>query len=97
VSLQFDYNDLNLPGNYGKEKLFLIGPRVDLTFTDKLFLTTYVQYNNLLDNMNLNARFQWRYKPASDLFIVYTENYFPGEFASKNRALVFKLTYWLNL
>ena len=97
VSLQFDYNDLNLPGNYGKEKLFLIGPRVDLTFTDKLFLTTYVQYNNLLDNMNLNARFQWRYKPASDLFIVYTENYFPGEFTSKNRALVFKLTYWLNL
>lgn len=96
VSLQFDYNDLNLPDNYGKEKLFLIGPRVDLTLSDKVFLTTYVQYNNLLDNMNLNARFQWRYKPASDLFIVYTENYFPGEFNSKNRALVFKLTYWLN-
>ncbi len=97
VSLQFDYNDLNLPDNYGKEKLFLIGPRVDLTLSDKVFLTTYVQYNNLLDNMNLNARFQWRYQPASDLFIVYTENYFPGEFTSKNRALVFKLTYWLNL
>jgi Domain of unknown function (DUF5916) len=97
VSLQFDYNDLNLPDNYGKENLFLIGPRVDLTLTDKLFLTTYVQYNNLLDNMNLNARFQWRYKPASDLFIVYTENYFPNGLTSKNRALVFKLTYWLNL
>jgi hypothetical protein len=97
VSLRFDFNDLDLPGNYGKEKLFLIGPRFDVTFTDKIFLTTYIQYNNLLDNVNLNARFQWRYKPASDFFIVYTENYLPENLFSKNRALVFKLTYWFNL
>lgn len=97
MSLLFDYNDIDLPEQYGREKLFLIGPRVDITFTDKLFLTTYFQYNNLLDNMNLNIRFQWRYQPASDLFLVYTENYFPDHFRSKNRALVFKFTYWLNL
>lgn len=97
VSLLVDYNDVNLPEAYGQERLFLIGPRIDLTFTHNLFLTTYFQYNNLLDNMNLNVRFQWRYQPASDLFVVYTENYFPDHFRSKNRALVFKLTYWLNL
>jgi hypothetical protein len=97
LSLTFDYNDLRLPDNYGREKLFLIGPRLDLTFTDKIFLTTFVQYNDLADNVNLNARFQWRYKPASDFFIVYTENYLPETFRSKNRALVFKFTYWLNL
>jgi hypothetical protein len=97
VSMLFDYNDVKLPDSYGQEKLFLIGPRVDFTLTDKIFLTTYFQYNNLLDNVNLNARFQWRYKPASDIFLVYTENYFPNHFTSKNRALVFKLTYWLNL
>lgn len=97
ISLRLDFNDLNLPDNYGQEQLFLIGPRLDLTFTDKIFLTTYYQYNNLLDNMNLNARFQWRFRPASDLFIVYTENYLPEDFSSKNRALVFKMTYWMNL
>ncbi len=97
VSLRFDYNDLKLTGKYGREKLFLVGPRVDLTFTDRLFLTTYVHYNKLLDNMNLNVRFQLRYQPASDFFIVYTENYLPETIASKNRALVFKFTYWLNL
>ncbi len=97
ISLRFDYNDLQLPENYGAEQLFLIGPRIDLTFTDKLFLTTFVQYNNLLDNVNLNARFQWRYQPTSDIFIVYTENYLPENLNSKNRALVFKMTYWLNL
>jgi hypothetical protein len=97
ISMRVDYNDVRLKEGYGKEKLFLVGPRIDLTFTDKLFLTTYVQYNNLLDNVNLNARFQWRYKPASDFFIVYTENYLPSTFGSKNRALVFKFTYWFNL
>ena len=97
VSMRVDYNDVRLKDGYGKEKLFLVGPRIDLTFTDKLFLTTYVQYNNLLENVNLNARFQWRYKPASDFFIVYTENYVPSPFGSRNRALVFKFTYWFNL
>jgi hypothetical protein len=97
LSVEFDYNDLQLPDNYGREKLFIISPRMDLTFTDKIFLSTFLQYNTLADNVNLNARFQWRYKPASDFFIVYTENYLPAGFASKNRALVFKLTYWLNI
>ncbi|MEL6593077.1 MAG: DUF5916 domain-containing protein, partial [Bacteroidota bacterium] len=97
IGLRFDYNDLQLAPGYGETKLFLIGPRIDLTFTDELFLTTFIQYNNLLNNINLNARFQWRYQPASDFFIVYTENYLPEGLASKNRALVFKLTYWLNL
>lgn len=97
IAMRFDFNDLRLPENFGQEQLFLIGPRIDLTFTDKIFLTTYVQYNNVLNNVNLNARFQWRYQPASDLFIVYTENYLPGNLETKNRALVLKLTYWLNL
>ena len=97
LSLRFDYNDIDLPDTYGKEKLFLVSPRLDLTFTDKIFLTTFVQYNKLSDNVNLNARFQWRYKPASDFFVVYTENYLPENLNSKNRSLVFKLTYWLNL
>jgi hypothetical protein len=96
-TMRFDYNDLRFPSNYGKEKLFLIGPKVDLTFTEKLFFTTFVQYNNVADNMNLNARFQWRFKPASDFFIVYTENYLPENFKTKNRAIVLKLTYWLNI
>lgn len=97
IALRFDFNDLALAEGYGDEQLFLIGPRIDLTFTDQLFLTTFIQYNNVLDNVNLNARLQWRYQPASDFFLVYTENYLPGNLNSKNKALVFKATYWLNL
>ena len=97
LTMRFDYNNLKLPEDYGDEELILLGPKLDVTFTDKLFFTGYYQYNNLADNMNLNARLQWRYKPASDFFIVYTENYFPTGFASKDRALIFKFTYWINI
>jgi Domain of unknown function (DUF5916)/Carbohydrate family 9 binding domain-like len=97
LAIRFDYNDLKLASGYGTEKLFVVGPRLDLTFTNSLFFTTFLQYNNLNDNVGLNTRLQWRYKPASDFFIVYTENYLPENLVSKNRALVFKFTYWLNI
>lgn len=97
LSIRADFSDIDFPEAYGKARFLLLGPRLDLTFTDKLFLTTFAQYNDRDDNVNLNARFQWRFKPASDFFVVYTENYFPEPLKSKNRALVLKLTYWLNL
>ncbi len=97
-SVRFDLNDLRLPENYGKEKLVLVQPRFDITFTDKIFFTTFIQYNTYKqNNILLNTRLQWRYRPASDFFIVYTENYLPEHLVTKNRALVFKFTYWLNL
>ena len=97
IALSASYNDIDLPIGFNDTKFLLIGPRIDVTFTDKIFLTTFVQYNEQADNLNLNARFQWRFKPVSDLFVVYTENYLPESISSKNRALVLKLTYWLNL
>jgi len=96
ISLIYSYNDLTLPDPWKRTKFWLIGPKLDVTFTDKLFFTTYVQYNQQSDNLNINARFQWRYKPVSDLFLVYTDNYFPGSMNVKNRAVVLKLSYWFN-
>ena len=96
ISIVASYNNISLPEPYNSANLFLIGPRLDLTFTDKLFLTSFVQYNNQIDNLNINIRFQWRFAPVSDLFIVYTENSFPGDYTIKNRGLVLKLSYWFN-
>jgi hypothetical protein len=95
IAVTYDYNDIQL--SYGSAKFLLVSPRIDLTFTNKLFLTTIMQYNTRNNNTGFNARFQWRYKPASDFFIVYTENFLSGNMQSKNRALVLKLTYWFNL
>jgi len=97
IFIEAIYNDVKLPEPYNSTNFWLIGPRFDLTFTNSLFLTTFVQYNEQADNVNINARFQWRFAPVSDLFIVYTDNYFPENFTVKNRAIVVKFSYWLNL
>ena len=97
LSVSFTYNNIQLPAPYSDAEFVLVGPKLDLTFTDKIFFTTFIQYNNQTDNLNLNSRFQWRFKPVSDFFIIYTDNYFPDNLAVKNRAIVVKLNYWLNL
>jgi hypothetical protein len=76
--------------------LLVLGPKVELTFTRSIFLTTFVQVNTQTQNLNINARFQWRFKPMSDLFIVYTDNYDTRIVGVKNRALVMKFVYWFN-
>jgi hypothetical protein len=96
MSLNFSYNDINLPLPFDRAKFWLVGPKLDLTLSDKVFFSTFVQYNEQIDNMNINMRFQWRYKPVSDLFIVYTDNYNTGNWGPRNRALVLKLSYWFN-
>ncbi len=90
--------NLSFPGVYGKNNLFLIAPRIEINFSNNLFWTTFLQYNNQRNNFNINSRLQWRYKPMSDLFLVYSDNYFTDPFMkNKSRAIVFKLNYWLNL
>ncbi len=96
MTVNFSYNDINLPAPFERAQFWLIGPKLDLTLSDKVFFSTFVQYNEQIDNMNINMRFQWRYKPVSDLFIVYTDNYYTGNWNSRNRALVLKLSYWFN-
>jgi len=96
LSVSTDYNEISLPDPYSDAKLLLVGPKLDVTFTDKLFFTTFVQYNNQIDNMNVNMRFQWRFAPVSDLFIVYTGNSNTDDFSNKNHGLVVKLSYWFN-
>lgn len=95
-SVLYSYNKINLPSAYNSSEFNLISPKIEVTLRNNVFVTTFMQFNDQIDNVNLNARIQWRFKPVSDVFLVYTDNYFPEDFAQKNRALVLKITYWLN-
>jgi len=98
LSTDFSYNRIKFDAPFETANLWLVGPRVDVTFTKKLFLTSFFQYNNQQENFNINTRFQWRFAPVSDFFLVYTDNYLTdnfSQFSKRNRALVAKLTYWL--
>jgi hypothetical protein len=101
------YDEFRLRQPWGHTAFWLVGPRLDITLTNNLYFTTFVQYNEQQKNVNVNTRVQWRYKPASDVFLVWTDNYLPdylqpgqnipGLFTVRNRALVLKWTYWWNL
>jgi len=96
LTMNFNYTDMDLGNPFDREQFFLIGPKMDITFSDKVFWSTFVQYNEQIDNLNINSRFQWRYQPVSDIYLVYTDNYFTGNWNSRNRAVVLKMTYWFN-
>lgn len=98
VSLDYGVNRLVLADPFVPSTVWLVGSRIDFTFTKSLFLTAFVQYNSQFENLNINTRFQWRYAPVSDFFLVYTDNYLfdPfSQYAVRNRGLVAKMTYWL--
>jgi hypothetical protein len=93
-----EYNKLHFPDGYGNSELLLLSPKIEYNFNTKMSWTTFLQYNTQANNFNVNSRFQYRFKPMSDLYLVYTDNYFTAPFMqNKNRALVLKVNYWLNL
>ncbi|MFT5261318.1 MAG: hypothetical protein ACI8YQ_000040 [Polaribacter sp.] len=87
-------NLYNFSEEYGAACFNLIGSKAEISFNRNLFFTTYLQYNTQTNNININSRFQWRFRPLSDLYLVYTENYLAENVEVKNRALVLKLNYW---
>lgn len=97
LSLALNYDKIELPDPYPSADIWLISPKVDVTFSKSIFWTTLVQYSNQRDNLGFNSRLQWRFAPLSDLFIVYNDNYYVNSFSPKFRSINLKLTYWLNI
>jgi hypothetical protein len=97
-SIQVNYDDIRLPDPYPDAKIWLIGPKLDVTFNKNLFWATFIQYSTQSENFSVNTRMQWRFAPLSDLFVVYNDNYFTDNaFAPRVRSFNVKLTYWLNI
>ncbi len=97
-SVRARYDHIELPQPYSNNDLWLIGPRVDITFSKSIFWATFIQYSSQEDNFGINSRLQWRFAPLSDLFLVYNDNYFTSDvFAPRFRSINLKMTYWLYL
>jgi hypothetical protein len=93
LSMLVDYNRIRLPEPYSSADLWLISPKLEVSFTKKLFWSTLVQYANQSDNLGINSRLQWRYAPLSDLYLVYNDNYYVNDFEPKYRSINLKLSY----
>lgn len=97
-SLKVNYDRIELPAPYASGELWLVGPKLDYTFSKRIFWNTFIQYSSQAENLGINSRLQWRFAPLSDFYIVYNDNYFASStFVPTVRSITFKLTYWLNI
>ncbi|MFS4456795.1 DUF5916 domain-containing protein [Maribacter sp. 2304DJ31-5] len=97
LGLDINYDKISLPNPHPNADLWLVSPRVGITFNKSIFWSTLFQYSNQRNNLGINSRLQWRFAPLSDLFIVYNDNYSVNIFEPKFRSINLKFTYWLNI
>lgn len=71
VTMDLTRSWVNLPN--GAFTADLLAARVGLAMTTRLFLNTLVQYNSLDRRIASNVRFQYIFRPGSDLYLVYNE------------------------
>jgi hypothetical protein len=68
--------------------------RATYTITPRMFVSGIVQYNSAGASFGSNVRFRWEYRPGSELFVVYTDDFDtearPDITALRNRAFVLK-------
>jgi hypothetical protein len=86
---QWNHNDVALEG--GSFKTNVLRQRFNTSFSPNLSMNSYIQYVDTENMISMNTRLNWIYKPGSDLFIVYNQNWISGE--TQDRALIFKFTY----
>jgi hypothetical protein len=97
ASIRSSVNYIELPEPYSTETIWFLGPKAEVTFSKNLFWSTFIQYNSRDEDFSINSRLQWRFKPLSDLFIVYNDNYKTTPLSPGSRAIIVKFTYWINI
>ena len=97
LSSLVNYNKIELPAPWNTNSFWLLGIKSNLTLTNKIFFSNLFQYNEQLGLWNFNSRFQWRYKPASDIFLVFNSNEISVPNLATGWNLTLKVNYWINL
>lgn len=81
-------------GNFSTD-LFRFEANID--FTNSLFFTTNIQFDNLSNLLGTNNRLRWIITPGSDLYLVYNHNWLEDEqfdrFRTLNRSGAIKISY----
>ena len=97
LSSLVNYNQIQLPAPWNTNSFWLLGLKSNLTLTNNIFFSNLLQYNEQLGLWNFNSRFQWRYKPASDIFLVFNSNEISVPKVETGWNLTLKVNYWINL
>ena len=97
TELQYNRNDVDMP--WGKFVVNLSTLRLDYTFSPRMTVRSLTQYNTSTHEINNNIRFNFIYRPGSDIYIVYndlSQTGLPADvFGRKDRQFLIKATYLL--
>lgn len=97
AELQYNRNDVDMP--WGAFVVNLSTLRVDYTFSPRMTIRSLTQYNSSTHEISNNIRFNFIYRPGSDIYVVYndlSQTGLPADiFGRKDRQLVVKATYLL--
>jgi hypothetical protein len=89
-------NDVDLPWGAFVVNLGIL--RVDYTLSPRMTIRSLSQYNSSTRQFSTSIRYNFIYRPGSDLYIVYDglQGNLPGRPDLRNQQLVLKLTYLLS-
>lgn len=98
LSLETDYeiNWLRLP--QANLNIHVLSNRLQYSFTTDFYVKVFAQWNNDSEVFSTNFLLNYRFRPGSDLYLVYDQGYgTEGGLHERNRALLLKLSYLIGL
>jgi hypothetical protein len=102
LGAQYAFNAIRFPGRDGALDIHLMRLRVRTALDVHLSFATFVQYNNTVDEVSVNARLRYNFREGQDLWVVYDEilntarrGTTPREPVSHSRAFMIKYTHTL--
>ena len=87
--ISLERNQISLPLGDETTQLFLA--RLGYAFNTRTYLDALIQYDNQTQSYSTNVRFRFRYRPLSDIFIVYNEER-PTNQELRQWSITFKIT-----
>lgn len=91
-----EFNRITLPTAAFNASIF--GGRVSYSFSTTLFTKLFAQWSSDREVMSTNILFNYIYRPGSDFYLVFNQNYDTGDgsLALLDWTIVGKVTYWWN-
>lgn len=94
TELSWRRNDIDLPEGAFETNLW--SQRISFSASPDLTFDALLQYSDAAEEVSANLRFNWHYRPGSDVFIVYNHGWDAPSFRDlldRDRQVVVKLTY----
>jgi len=90
TTVNYSRDVVRLPA--GQFETNLLSLRVDGSFSTRMFLNAFIQYNSVTREVLSNIRFNLIHHQLSDLFIVYNDAHGTASNPTRSRALIVKFT-----